>query len=135
MARRCLARSPVVDADLAVLDWNLANMPGIKLLAELRQHCVNLPVVFLTGKVIAGDDKNQCVLVPRRVWTPANAWRSTMVQSISFPSHVSRQVLVRRLRNVIELDNRAKAKTDVPLQDGLVCDKSRAEAGNQPRLL
>ena len=40
-----------VDADLAVLDWDLANMPGLKLLAELRQHGVNLPVVFLTGKV------------------------------------------------------------------------------------
>jgi CheY-like chemotaxis protein len=39
-----------VDADLAVLDWDLPKMPGIKLLAELRRHGVNLPVVFLTGK-------------------------------------------------------------------------------------
>ena len=48
-----------VDADLAVLDWDLAKMPGIKLLAELRQHGVNLPVVFLTGKVIRGDEHEQ----------------------------------------------------------------------------
>ena len=39
------------DADLAVLDWDLPKMSGIKLLAELRRQGVNLPVVFLTGKV------------------------------------------------------------------------------------
>ena len=43
-----------VDADLAVLDWDLPKMSGTKLLAELRRHGVYLPVVFLTGKVIAG---------------------------------------------------------------------------------
>src|SRR5712691_7728214 len=32
-----------VDADLAVLDWDLPKMPGIKLLAQLRQHGVTLP--------------------------------------------------------------------------------------------
>src|SRR6202022_688670 len=54
-----------VDADLAVLDWDLPKMPGIKLLAELRQHGVNLPVVFLTGKVIAGNEHERCLLAPR----------------------------------------------------------------------
>ena len=44
-----------VDADLVVLDWDLANSPGVKLLAELRRHGINLPVVFLTGKVIATE--------------------------------------------------------------------------------
>ena len=51
-----------VDADLAVLDWDLPRMPGLKLLAELRQHGVKLPVVFLAGKVIAGDENDRCVL-------------------------------------------------------------------------
>jgi CheY-like chemotaxis protein len=36
----------VIDADLAVLDWDLPNMPGIKLMAQLREHGINLPVVF-----------------------------------------------------------------------------------------
>ncbi|MEA2919394.1 MAG: two-component system, OmpR family, response regulator ChvI [Bradyrhizobium sp.] len=54
-----------VDADLAVLDWDLPKTPGVKVLAQLRQHGVNLPVVFLTGKVIAGDDHDRCVLAPR----------------------------------------------------------------------
>src|SRR5580698_5137956 len=52
-----------VDADLAVLDWDLAKMPGIKLLAELRRHGVELPVVFLTGKFVPGNE--QCVLASR----------------------------------------------------------------------
>src|SRR5258708_18084226 len=53
----------VVDADLAVLDWDLAKMPGIKLLAELRRHGVDLPVVFLTGTVIPGNelDAHECM--------------------------------------------------------------------------
>jgi CheY-like chemotaxis protein len=55
----------VVDADLAVLDWDRAKMPGIKLLAELRRHGVDLPVVFLTGEAIAGDEYDRCVLAPR----------------------------------------------------------------------
>src|SRR5471030_1749819 len=45
-----------VDADLAVLDWDLPKMPGIKLLAELRQHGLNLPVVFLAGRFIRDNE-------------------------------------------------------------------------------
>src|SRR5258707_8449759 len=44
-----------VDADLAVLDWDLPKMPCTKLLAELRQPGV-LPVVFLPDEVTAGED-------------------------------------------------------------------------------
>ena len=54
-----------VDADLAVLDWDLPTMPGLKLLAQLRQHGVALPVVFLTGKVIAGNEHERCLIAPR----------------------------------------------------------------------
>jgi two-component system response regulator ChvI len=55
----------VVDADLAVLDWNLPKMPGVKLLAQLRQHGVNLPVVFLVCKTIVGDGNDGQVLIGR----------------------------------------------------------------------
>src|SRR4029077_2269329 len=46
----------VINADVAVLDWDLPMMSGTELLAQLRQHGVNLPVVFLTGQVIAGNE-------------------------------------------------------------------------------
>ena len=52
-----------VDADLAMLDWDLPTMPGRELLAQLRQHGVDLPVVFLAGNAIAGDK----FIVERRV--------------------------------------------------------------------
>jgi two-component system, OmpR family, response regulator ChvI len=54
----------VVDADLAVLDWDLSEMLGIKLMAELQRHGVNLPIVFLSGKA-AGDDNDRQVFVRR----------------------------------------------------------------------
>ena len=112
----------VVDADLAVLDWDLANMPGIKLLAELRRRCVNLPVVFLTGKVIASDEHDRCVLVSQET-LDANECMAFDHGAVDFIAKSrSRQVLVRRLRNVVELD-KPKAKTDVPVQDRLVSDK------------
>jgi two-component system response regulator ChvI len=37
------------EADIILLDWDLPEISGIDLLAELRQVGVNLPVVFLTG--------------------------------------------------------------------------------------
>jgi two-component system response regulator ChvI len=81
----------VINADLAVLDWDLPKMSGIELLAELRQRGVNLPIVFLSGKAIAGDDND-------------------------------RQVLVRRLRCVVEL---ARPKAGLPHQEGLACGRLR----------
>ena len=38
-----------VEADVIVLEWKLPNILGIDLLAQLRHHGVNLPVVFLTN--------------------------------------------------------------------------------------
>jgi two-component system, OmpR family, response regulator ChvI len=55
----------VINADLAVFDWDLPKMSGKELLAELCQHGVNLPVVFLSGKAIAGDDNDRQVFVRR----------------------------------------------------------------------
>jgi two-component system response regulator ChvI len=44
------------DADVIVLDWGLPNISGIDLLPQLRQHGVNLPVVFLTGYTLPANE-------------------------------------------------------------------------------
>jgi two-component system response regulator ChvI len=111
-----------VDADLAVLDWDLGKMPGIKLLAELRRHGVNLPVVFLTGKVIAGDEQDQCLLAPQETLN-ANECMAFDHGAVDFIAKSrGRGVLVRRLRNVVELA-KPKAKIDLPVPARLACDK------------
>jgi two-component system response regulator ChvI len=110
------------DADLAVLDWDLPKMPGIQLLAQLRRQGVNLPVVFLTGKVIAGDDHDRCLLAPREA---LNAYECMAFDqgAVDFVAKSrDRQVLVRRLRSVVELA-RPKTKADLPAQERLTCDK------------
>ncbi len=109
-----------IDADLAVLDWDLPTMPGIKLLAQLRQHGVNLPVVFLTGKVIAGNEHERCLLAPREA---LNAFEKMAFDqgAVDFISKSrDRQVIVRRLRRVVDL---AKPKTDVVIEERVACDK------------
>jgi two-component system response regulator ChvI len=112
----------VIDADLAVLDWDLPNMPGIKLMAQLREHGINLPVVFLTGKVIAGNEHERCLLAPREA---LNAYECMAFDhgAVDFIAKSrAREVLVRRLRNVVELA-KLKAKADLPVQKRLACDK------------
>ena len=109
-----------VDADLAVLDWDLGKMPGIKLLAELRRHGVNLPIVFLTGKVIAGDEHDQCLLAPQETLN-ANECMAFDHGAVDFIAKSrGRGVLVRRLRNVVEL---AKPKADLRVPERLACDR------------
>jgi len=109
-----------VDADLAVLDWDLGKMPGIKLLAELRRHGVNLPIVFLTGKVIAGDEHDRCLLAPQETLN-ANECMAFDHGAVDFIAKSrGRGVLVRRLRNVVEL---AKPKADLRVPERLACDK------------
>ena len=111
-----------VDADLAVLDWDLPKMPGIQLLAQLRQHGVDLPVVFLTGKVIAGDDHDRCLLAPREALN-AYEYMAFDQGAVDFIAKSrDRQVLVRRLRSVVELA-KPKPKTDLPVQERLACGK------------
>ena len=109
-----------VDADLVVLDWDLANSPGVKLLAELRRNGINLPVVFLTGKVIATKQHERCVLAPRDA---LNAYECMAFDegAVDFiPKSRDREVLVRRLRSVVEL---VKLKAELPSQEGLACGK------------
>jgi two-component system response regulator ChvI len=111
-----------VGADLAVLDWDLANRPGIKLLAELRRHGVNLPVVFLTGNVIAGDESDRCVLAPREALDAYECMAFDQGAVDFIPKSRDREVLVRRLRNVVEL---VKPKANAALEEHLACDRLR----------
>src|SRR5712671_427727 len=116
-----------VDADLAVLDWDLPKMPGIQLLAQLRQHGVDLPIVFLTGKVIAGDDHDQCLLAPREALN-AYEYMAFDQGAVDFIAKSrDRQVLVRRLRSVVEFA-KPKPKTDLPVQERLACGKLLLES-------
>jgi two-component system response regulator ChvI len=110
----------VLDADLAVLDWDLPKMSGTKLLAELRRQGVNLPVVFLTGKVIAGDENDRCLLAPREALDAYECMAFDQGAVDFIEKSRDRQVLVRRLRSVAE---RVKPKTDVAVEERVVCDK------------
>jgi two-component system response regulator ChvI len=112
----------VIDADVAVLDWDLPNMPGIKLMAQLREHGINLPVVFLTGKVIAGNGHERCLLAPRETLNAYECMAFDQGAVDFIAKSRDREVLVRRLRNVIELA-KPKAKTDLPVQKHLACDR------------
>jgi DNA-binding response OmpR family regulator len=86
-----------LDADLAVLDWDLSEMPGKELLAQLRQRDATVPVVFLADKVVAGDN-DQCGMVFDQCGI------DFIVKSRD------RQVFVRRLRRLVEF---AKSKMEV----------------------
>jgi two-component system response regulator ChvI len=109
-----------VDADLAVLDWDLPRMSGIKLLAELRRRGVNLPVVFLSGKFIADDDQERCLLAPQET-LDAYEYMAFDQGAVDFiPKSRDREVLVRRLRTVVEL---VKPKANVAVEERLACSK------------
>jgi two-component system response regulator ChvI len=111
-----------VDADLAVLDWDLPRMSGIKLMAELRRQDVNLPVVLLTGQVIAGDGNDQCLLAPREALDAYECMAFDQGAVDFIPKSRDREVLVRRLRNVVEL---VKPKANAALEERLACDRLR----------
>jgi two-component system response regulator ChvI len=108
------------DADLAVFDWDLPRMPGIKLLAQLRQHGVTVPVVFLTGKVIPDNEHERCLLAPREALDADECMAFDQGAVDFIAKSRDRQVLVRRLRRVIEL---VKPRTDVAIEERLGCDK------------
>jgi two-component system response regulator ChvI len=116
-----------VDADLAVLDWDLSERPGIKLLAQLRQHDVNLPVVFLTGKFIAGNEHDRCLLAPRDALNACETMAFDQGAVDFIAKSRDRQVLVRRLRSVAERV-KPKPKTDLPVQERLACGKLLLES-------
>jgi len=111
-----------VDADLAVLDWDLPRMSGTKLLAELRRQDVNLPVVLLTGQVIAGDENDRCLLAPREALDAYECMAFDEGAVDFIPKSRDRRVLVKRLRRVVEL---VKSKTDVSVEERVACGKLR----------
>jgi two-component system response regulator ChvI len=111
-----------VDADLAVLDWDLPRMSGIKLMAELRRQDVNLPVVLLTGQVIAGDENDRCLLASREALNADECMAFGQGAVDFIPKSRDREVLVRRLRNVVEL---VKPKANAALEERLACDRLR----------
>ena len=111
-----------LDADLAVLDWDLPKMSGIKLMAELRRQDVNLPVVLLTGQVIAGDENDRCLLAPREALDAYECMAFDQGAVDFIPKSRDREVLVRRLRNVVEL---VKPKANAALEERLAYDRLR----------
>jgi DNA-binding NarL/FixJ family response regulator len=46
-----LALVEVLDADLVLLDWNLPDMPGEKVLFSVRRMCPEIPVIVLSGQI------------------------------------------------------------------------------------
>jgi two-component system response regulator ChvI len=112
----------VIDADVAVLDWDAPNKPGIKLMAQLREHGINLPVVFMTGKVIAGIEHERCLLAPPQTLN-ADECMAFDHGAVDFIARSrDRQVVARRLRRIVEL---VKPKADVAVKVGLACGKLR----------
>src|SRR5450631_783340 len=116
-----------VDADLAVLDWDLPRMSGIKLLAQLRRQDVNLPVVFLTGKVIAGNEHERCLLAPREALNADECMAFDQGAIDFIAKSRDRQVLVRRLRSVAERV-KPKPRAKVAVEERLACDKLLVES-------
>jgi two-component system response regulator ChvI len=112
----------VINADVAVLDWDLPTMPGTELLAELRQHGVNLPVVFLTGKFVRDSEHERCLLAPREALNVNECVAFDHGAADFIAKSRDRQVLVRRLRRVVEL---VKPKTDVSVEERVACGKLR----------
>ena len=49
-AKDLLALAEVMEPDLVLLDWNLSDMPGEKVLISLRKISQNLPVIVLSGQ-------------------------------------------------------------------------------------
>jgi len=111
-----------VDADLAVLDWDLPRMSGIKLMAELRRQDVNLPVVLLTGKIIAGDENDRCLLAPREALDAYECMAFDQGAVDFIAKSRDRQVLVRRLRRAVEL---TRPTTDVAVEERPASGKLR----------
>ena len=92
-----------VGADLAVLDWDLPKMPGIELLAQLRQHGVSVPVVFLADEVIAGDHSDQCLLAPQESLDAYDCMAFDQGAVDFIAKSRDGQVFVRRLKRLVEL--------------------------------
>ena len=76
--------------------------------------------MFLTGKVIAGDDHDQCFLAPQATLNADECMAFDQGAVDFMAKSRDRQVLVRRLRRVVEL---TKPTTDVAVRERPAIDK------------
>jgi DNA-binding NarL/FixJ family response regulator len=54
-AKQLIALVSVLEPDLVILDWNLPDMPGEKVVTSLRRMNQNLPVIVLSGQIEIQD--------------------------------------------------------------------------------
>ena len=109
----------VVEADLAVLDWDLPGTSGIQLMARLRQHGVDVPVAFLSGKVIAGNDHDQCILEPEDIRGTHERLAFDYGAIAFIAKSRNKHNLVRQLRNMVDV-TRPKTKMGLTVDERLV---------------
>jgi two-component system, OmpR family, response regulator ChvI len=76
--------------------------------------------VFLAGKVIAGNEHEQCLLAPRETLNTYECMAFDQGAADFIAKSRDRRVLVRRLRRVVEL---VKPKADVAVEERVACDK------------
>ncbi len=76
--------------------------------------------MFLTGKVIAGNEHDRCLLAPREALNADECMAFDQGAVDFIAKSRDRQVLVRRLTSVVEL---AKPKTVAAVEERLACDK------------
>jgi DNA-binding NarL/FixJ family response regulator len=54
-AKDLLALAEVLTPDLVLLDWNLPDMPGEKVVFSLRRSCKGIPIIVLSGQFEANN--------------------------------------------------------------------------------
>jgi two-component system response regulator ChvI len=94
------AMSKGVAAEVALLDWVLPEMSGFELLGALREHGIELPVVFLTGHSLA---ERELQALNRGAVDFVDKTRGT-------------EVLAHRLRVIIEGRRQAPAAAAPPIE-------------------
>jgi two-component system, OmpR family, response regulator ChvI len=89
-----------VAAEVALLDWVLPEMSGFELLGALREHGIDLPVIFLTGYSLP---ERELQALDRGAVDFVDKARGT-------------EVLAHRLRVIIEARRRVPAAAEPPIE-------------------
>jgi two-component system response regulator ChvI len=89
-----------VAAEVALLDWVLPEMSGFELLGALREHGIDLPVIFLTGYSLP---ERELQALDRGAVDFVDKARGT-------------EVLAHRLRVIIEARRRVPAAVEPPIE-------------------